>query len=106
MMDVAVRDAFRPGKIEHVIHLLEIHCNPFRPIGDLNRGRVEFNASDLLEVRKLSKFHSVESHFPSQPPGPQRGRFPVVLHKPNIRSEEHTSELQSPTNLVCRLLLE
>ena len=24
----------------------------------------------------------------------------------NIRSEEHTSELQSLTNLVCRLLLE
>src|ERR1039457_3704148 len=26
--------------------------------------------------------------------------------KPVIRSEEHTSELQSPCNLVCRLLLE
>src|SRR5256886_5196796 len=25
---------------------------------------------------------------------------------PNIRSEEHTSELQSQSNLVCRLLLE
>src|SRR5205807_5992174 len=25
---------------------------------------------------------------------------------PNGRSEEHTSELQSPCNLVCRLLLE
>src|SRR5574341_93247 len=25
---------------------------------------------------------------------------------PATRSEEHTSELQSPTNLVCRLLLE
>src|SRR5690606_40051028 len=25
---------------------------------------------------------------------------------PNIRSEEHTSELQSRENLVCRLLLE
>src|SRR5437016_10694262 len=25
---------------------------------------------------------------------------------PNVRSEEHTSELQSLTNLVCRLLLE
>src|SRR5256885_9111476 len=25
---------------------------------------------------------------------------------PKIRSEEHTSELQSPCNLVCRLLLE
>src|SRR2546426_1803092 len=30
-----------------------------------------------------------------------------VHHVPrDIRSEEHTSELQSPCNLVCRLLLE
>src|ERR1039457_7043424 len=30
-----------------------------------------------------------------------------ALHaSPNNRSEEHTSELQSPCNLVCRLLLE
>src|SRR2546426_6603108 len=29
----------------------------------------------------------------------------VVAH-PDDRSEEHTSELQSPCNLVCRLLLE
>src|SRR5256885_10960565 len=29
-----------------------------------------------------------------------------VLFKPRLRSEEHTSELQSPCNLVCRLLLE
>src|SRR5256885_9459808 len=27
-------------------------------------------------------------------------------HTPKYRSEEHTSELQSPCNLVCRLLLE
>src|SRR2546426_7193407 len=27
-------------------------------------------------------------------------------HHHNPRSEEHTSELQSPCNLVCRLLLE
>src|SRR5256885_6897063 len=28
-------------------------------------------------------------------------------HRPRqVRSEEHTSELQSPCNLVCRLLLE
>src|SRR5256885_4703167 len=33
---------------------------------------------------------------------------PVVLSRPRAeeRSEEHTSELQSPCNLVCRLLLE
>src|SRR5256885_10419423 len=29
-----------------------------------------------------------------------------VLLEPCQRSEEHTSELQSPCNLVCRLLLE
>src|SRR2546426_7292256 len=28
------------------------------------------------------------------------------LRVPQARSEEHTSELQSPCNLVCRLLLE
>src|SRR5256885_12881218 len=27
-------------------------------------------------------------------------------HDHRVRSEEHTSELQSPCNLVCRLLLE
>src|SRR5258708_34826930 len=27
-------------------------------------------------------------------------------HRPPLRSEEHTSELQSPDHLVCRLLLE
>src|SRR5258708_31862970 len=29
-----------------------------------------------------------------------------ILGRPNFRSEEHTSELQSPDHLVCRLLLE
>src|SRR5256885_9632812 len=29
-----------------------------------------------------------------------------VCHRTRGRSEEHTSELQSPCNLVCRLLLE
>src|SRR2546426_2583849 len=30
----------------------------------------------------------------------------IIDHKIVTRSEEHTSELQSPCNLVCRLLLE
>src|SRR3989454_8002934 len=33
-----------------------------------------------------------------------RGEMLAVVRR--IRSEEHTSELQSPCNLVCRLLLE
>src|SRR5256885_9236135 len=35
--------------------------------------------------------------------GPDAGLAPVPRR---CRSEEHTSELQSPCNLVCRLLLE
>src|SRR2546430_4914313 len=33
-------------------------------------------------------------------------RAPVQLENAVLRSEEHTSELQSQSNLVCRLLLE
>src|SRR5262249_60931702 len=38
--------------------------------------------------------------------GAGRGRWPGAESPPGGRSEEHTSELQSLTNLVCRLLLE
>src|SRR5437762_6977355 len=31
---------------------------------------------------------------------------PLIVHGGESRSEEHTSELQSPMYLVCRLLLE
>src|SRR5256885_13309966 len=45
---------------------------------------------------------------PDQPrPDPRRRRPPrIVGSRARARSEEHTSELQSPCNLVCRLLLE
>src|SRR6266536_5310772 len=38
--------------------------------------------------------------------GPGRNGGPTVLAGRPARSEEHTSELQSRTDLVCRLLLE
>src|SRR2546426_2431340 len=38
-------------------------------------------------------------------PGEKTGAGLLTRH-PKVRSEEHTSELQSPCNLVCRLLLE
>src|SRR5260370_24193958 len=34
------------------------------------------------------------------------GTQPNASSEPGLRSEEHTSELQSHLNLVCRLLLE
>src|SRR5690348_18073515 len=53
--------------------------------------------------------------FRSREPGasgvseaPQAGQGRIVPIRPArpMRSEEHTSELQSPVHLVCRLLLE
>src|SRR5256885_7646622 len=37
---------------------------------------------------------------------PARGKLVAAERPAILRSEEHTSELQSPCNLVCRLLLE
>src|SRR2546429_6833748 len=54
-------------------------------------------------LRKSSKTH--------EQPARRRGlrqslRLAPDAAAPEIRSEEHTSELQSPLHLVCRLLLE
>src|SRR5438270_9156368 len=40
------------------------------------------------------------------PAGPAPGSAPPRWPRRRPRSEEHTSELQSQSNLVCRLLLE
>src|SRR5256885_5562218 len=40
------------------------------------------------------------------PYSPAKGWILQWLKGREVRSEEHTSELQSPCNLVCRLLLE
>src|SRR2546426_9237271 len=45
-------------------------------------------------------------HVPRRVAGVDRAGHGVALVVPDVRSEEHTSELQSPCNLVCRLLLE
>src|SRR2546430_16219761 len=50
-------------------------------------------------------FRSVVTRTPRRGPGPAIARAPVGQVELG-RSEEHTSELQSQSNLVCRLLLE
>src|SRR5256886_12209892 len=47
----------------------------------------------------------------ARPDAPRRAQLgdlfeEIVVDVPEERSEEHTSELQSQSNLVCRLLLE
>src|SRR5258708_14104322 len=47
-------------------------------------------------------FRAFQRNIPEYGPG----RRDVSLERAKQRSEEHTSELQSPDHLVCRLLLE
>src|SRR2546426_1822268 len=59
-------------------------------------------------------FRSLDPRPPVEEPPPAvetgspegRGEKRPRPDREGIRSEEHTSELQSPCNLVCRLLLE
>src|SRR5262249_56674838 len=59
----------------------------------------------------LAKFRSSGRHVSGEKLGEEGGKL-LCLHNGRLqvvdgpRSEEHTSELQSLTNLVCRLLLE
>src|SRR5690242_21797873 len=67
-------------------------------------------SSDLLSSRDARSRRNRRR----QPPGPASGQSIYVLREKRLawhriggrRSEEHTSELQSHVNLVCRLLLE
>src|SRR5437762_11406898 len=54
-------------------------------------------------IQRLTKDRSIGRKEPFPSPH-DVGRLVIV--EPRARSEEHTSELQSPMYLVCRLLLE
>src|SRR5256885_13060967 len=78
----------------------------FRSLHRRRKTRVEVESRHIIDA---------DSHHAQCPPrGGTNGRRRMVIQpladKPFVgrisRSEEHTSELQSPCNLVCRLLLE
>src|SRR2546426_6976480 len=61
------------------------------------------------EPGSIGRFRTVKRSLASDAFGPADDAVHIRLHQQNaahVRSEEHTSELQSPCNLVCRLLLE
>src|SRR2546426_12071466 len=58
----------------------------------------------LAAVRLLQQALATQQAYLVQMRGDLRTELPSVQQQ--LRSEEHTSELQSPCNLVCRLLLE
>src|SRR2546430_11247663 len=68
-----------------------------------NNERLEFLGDAVLN---LIIAHHLYAAFPQAAEGDlSRLRARLVSREP-LRSEEHTSELQSQSNLVCRLLLE
>src|SRR5574344_2981567 len=58
------------------------------------QGTITFDAENTRDY-SISKWVDIRKHTLS-----------ILFQELRIRSEEHTSELQSPDHLVCRLLLE
>src|SRR2546430_7521783 len=71
------------------------------PLGGERVGR-NLVAQPALEQHQLSRARP--QRHPRPLPAPRRAAARRRGHE--ARSEEHTSELQSQSNLVCRLLLE
>src|SRR3989454_474521 len=74
--------------------------------GEITRGIIEYGGLFTFNVARLQG--KVVLSPPGTPPRPMTlGEKIIARHwVVDPRSEEHTSELQSPCNLVCRLLLE
>src|SRR5256885_7060248 len=84
---------------------VEEHPNLIGPAGDLHRFLRSLTAKNAYLIARcerplLAQFYSACTSFPTEV---DRFTQKALLY---LRSEEHTSELQSPCNLVCRLLLE
>src|SRR5256885_9840465 len=88
---------------------------------DLRRYRVWVGVSDGRSLNDAVAGHSRQGGLAIPEPNTVGGELGLKVHRPiliqpssgvnvrqrhrsGFRSEEHTSELQSPCNLVCRLL--
>src|SRR2546430_4646353 len=81
-----------------------VACLPSLSLHRQDRHPLDRFAGTLrVEIERAQRLDLV-----SPPLEPRRCRHPKSIHveDPAPRSEEHTSELQSQSNLVCRLLLE
>src|SRR2546422_6165676 len=82
------------------------------PYTTLFRSDFRWHHAHLSEPRRRFKHRGALNAHPSFEaleggPGLSReSRSPLQSFKGRVRSEEHTSELQSRLHLVCRLLLE
>src|SRR5258706_4847439 len=80
----------RPGFVFTLLYLIFEFGRPQDKIGQLSTIRLGLILISILVVLLFFNWR----------------RLRIVASSQTSRSEEHTSELQSLTNLVCRLLLE
>src|ERR1039457_335939 len=86
---------------------------PALPLPGLLAAPAHAGCQGVLEPHPVVRAPADRIYLPLRPRYPARGRPPhfgplrrrVDPELRRYRSEEHTSELQSPCNLVCRLLL-
>src|SRR5690606_40314042 len=82
--------------IKEIIEYGNLTTVPMMP--DFVRGVINVRGAVLPVIDLSSRF--------SRKPSEVTRRSCIVIIETTARSEEHTSELQSRENLVCRLLLE
>src|SRR2546426_5158390 len=82
-------EAYGPGGAAVIIEVLTDNKN--RTVGELRHALTK-HGGNLAETNAVAWMFTKRGY--------------IVVSKSKARSEEHTSELQSPCNLVCRLLLE
>src|SRR5256885_11629510 len=91
----------------------DLLSSPTRRSPDLDEARRFRISSQVADVFHVDKYTAVLLIVEGLPVGRRKLHIafadydcPVHYLPQHARSEEHTSELQSPCNLVCRLLLE
>src|SRR5205807_9753794 len=87
-------------------HHRALHSFPTRRSSDLRRGPAQLHALGIARPQPSGPRPLGLLRPPQGRPRVPRHPPPAGRPVPELRSEEHTSELQSPCNLVCRLLLE
>src|SRR5262249_869982 len=108
----------RPGKAVMIVHHVELEPVWLEVVAGTERVEEIVTVIFVPEALPFAPEHHRRQHveiakLPNDgrtrvmpPHGSRRTQAPQVRPNPQARSEEHTSELQSLTNLVCRLLLE
>src|SRR2546426_9823538 len=95
------------SQLAHVVIILYVlDCFSFIFFFFNDTATTEIYTLSLHDALPISRWKSP----PSPATSPARSSLTKTWRRPSrwrtTRSEEHTSELQSPCNLVCRLLLE